>query len=118
MNENVADRTPELPVQLPQLASDLLDEARNANNGHAALTLTPARGGPLKQTLVAVSAGGTLDPEHWNGPTSLQIISGRATIDGGDQPVTAGGWTIIGEGDGIDADEDLVALLTVSPDVG
>lgn len=116
MNENVSDRTPDVPVQLPEVAADLLQEARGAEHGHAALTLTPTRGGPLKQTLVAVCAGGSLDPMHWNGPTSLQTITGRAHIDGHDAAVEPGAWTVISDGDGISADSDLVVLLTVSPD--
>lgn len=116
MNENVAARTPSLPADLPQLGTELMAEARGSDSGHAALTLTPAEGGELKQTLVAVRSGGALDPEHWNGPASLQVLDGKAAVSTVDDPLGPGGWTVIDGGASIQATDDLVALLTVSSD--
>lgn len=116
MNENVEERTPSLPADLSQLGTQLMAEAREADNGHAALTLTPAEGGSLKQTLVAVRSGGALDPEHWNGPASLQVLEGKAAISNVDDPLGVGGWTVIDDDASIQATDDLVALLTVVPD--
>ena len=113
-NDNVAARTPELPVSLQQVAGRLLEEARAGSSGHAALTLTPAKGGPLKQTLVALCDGGHLDPAHWNGPASLQVILGDAMVSGTDAEMPAGTWTMIPEGGEVSAPGDLVALVTVS----
>lgn len=115
-NPNVTARTPELPVSLADLGSSILEEARAADSGHAAVTLTPAEGGQLKQTLVAVEAGNALDPTHWNGPGSVQVIVGRASVSGLDRAVSAGGWTTVPtQGGEITAEQDLVALLTVAP---
>lgn len=116
MNENVQERTPSLPVDLHQLASRLKDEAMDADDGHSALTLTPSSGGALKQTLVAVRAGEALGPDHWNGPATIQVIEGKATLTDSDEPVVAGGWTVIGTSVSVNADDDLVALLTVAPE--
>lgn len=116
MNENVEERTPSLPANLPQLGTQLMREAREADSGHAAVTLTPAEGGELKQTLVAVRSGGSLDPEHWNGPTSIQVLDGKAAVSNVDDPLGPGSWTVIDDNASVQATDDLVALLTVAPD--
>jgi hypothetical protein len=116
-NENVADRTPEVPASLDELASSLLDEARAGDSGHAAVTLTPASGGAFKQTLVAVCEGRSLDPDRWNGPASLQVLVGAASVDGIDGTLRPGMWTVVPDaGAEISAQDDVVALLTVAPD--
>lgn len=116
-NENVQDRTPDLPVTLSDVARQLLDEARSSDSGNAALTLTPTTSGSVKQTVVAVTAGGAIGPDHWNGPATVQVLQGRARM-GGDGLGT-GEWTVVG-GDSTDvsAEDDLVVLLTVAPDAG
>lgn len=112
-NENVRERTPERPVALTALGEQLLAEANSAGDGRSALTLTPSGGG-AKQTLVAVRAGQTFGPQHWNGPTSLQVLRGAASVDGTGERLTGGSWTMIEHDDArVTADEDLVALLTV-----
>lgn len=113
-NENVADRTPDLPASLPELADQLLGEARSSDSGNAALTLTPTTSGSVKQTVVAVTAGSSVGPEHWNGPATVQVLSGRASV-GGDT-VGEGQWTVLdGEDTEIAAEDDLAVLLTVAP---
>lgn len=117
-NPNVEQRTPEPPVVLAEVATQLLEEARSSDAGHAALTLTPAEGGALKQTLVAATAGGRIAPEHWNGPASLLVLTGEATIDGDGSSTSVGEgcWVPMLHGEvGIQASEDVVALLTVVP---
>ena len=115
-NANVAARTPDLPVSLDEMASTLITEARSGDSGHAALTLTPAEGGAFMQTLVAVCAGNSLDPQRWNGPASLQVILGQASVSGVDGTLTANSWTTIPEqGADITAHDDFVGLLTVVP---
>ena len=118
-NDNVDRRTPDLPVALGDVASSLLEEARSGNSGHAAVTLTPAEGGSFMQTLVAVCEGRSLDPGHWNGPASLQVIIGEASISGTSETLTAGAWTTVpGDDADIAAKSDLVGLLTVVPQAG
>ena len=113
-NENVSDRTPDLPASLRDLATQVLGEARSSDSGNAALTLTPSTSGTVKQTVVAVKAGSSVGPEHWNGPATVQVLSGRATV-GGDT-LGEGEWTLVdGEAAEISAEEDLAVLLTVAP---
>lgn len=113
-NENVSERTPDLPASLRDVATQVLGEARSSDSGNAALTLTPTTSGGVKQTVVAVTAGSSIGPEHWNGPATVQVLSGRATV-GGDT-VGEGEWTVVeGEAADISAEDDLAVLLTVAP---
>lgn len=116
MNENVEERTPSTPVDLSEVGSRLMEEARDADSGRAAVTLTPAEGGALKQTLIAVRPGGEIGPDHWNGPASIQVIQGKATLTGADSSVPAGNWTVVDDGTTINADDELLVLLTVAPE--
>lgn len=116
MNENVEERTPTLPANLPELGAKLMQEARQGDSGRAAVTMTPAEGGVLKHTLVAVRSGETVGPEHWNGPASLQVLEGSATVSTIDTPLGPGDWTVVHGNASIQATEDLVALLIVSPE--
>lgn len=118
MNENVEERTPSLPANLPRLGTELMEEARQADSGRAAVTLTPAEGGVLKHTLVAVRSGETVGPDHWNGPASLQVLEGSATVSTIDDPLGPGDWTVVHGTTSIQATEDFVALLIVSPEAG
>jgi quercetin dioxygenase-like cupin family protein len=116
-NPNVLDRTPEPPVQLDELGAELLDEARGHANGRSALTLTPAEGGSLKQTLLAIQAGQELSEHPAPGPATIHILVGAATLTGGgeEQRLGTGAWSPIPlENHGLRAEEDLVALLTVA----
>jgi quercetin dioxygenase-like cupin family protein len=116
-NPNVAERTPDTPARLEELGARLLDEARSHGNGRSALTLTPSEGGPLKQTLLAIQAGSDLQEHPAPGPSSLLVLSGSATMSSGDGEVTleAGCWAPVPtEPHSVHADEDLVALLTVT----
>jgi quercetin dioxygenase-like cupin family protein len=116
-NPNVAERTPDTPARLEELGARLLDEARSHGNGRSALTLTPSEGGPLKQTLLAIQAGSDLQEHPAPGPSSLLVLSGSGTMSSGDGEVTleAGCWAPVPtEPHSVHADEDLVALLTVT----
>jgi hypothetical protein len=114
-NENVAARTPDLPVSLSDLAREVLQEARSSDSGNAALTLTPNESAAVKQTVIGVRAGGSVGPDRWNGPATVQVLSGRARIGGTD--LAEGQWTVVeGQGTDVTADDDLALLLTVAPD--
>lgn len=114
-NENVAARTPDLPASLEDLAREVLEEARSSDSGNAALTLTPSPSGGIKQTVIGVRAGSSVGPDHWNGPATVQVLTGRARVGGTE--VGAGEWTVVeGEGTDVAADDDLAVLLTVAPD--
>jgi quercetin dioxygenase-like cupin family protein len=116
-NPNVAARTPQVPARLEELGSRLLDEARSQPNGRSAVTLTPSEGGPLKQTLIAVRAGSELQEHPAPGPSSILVVSGSGTMSSGEGEVAleSGCWAPVPlEPHRVRADEDLVALLTVT----
>jgi hypothetical protein len=119
--ETVADRTPNAPVVLSDIATSLLTEASGGGSGTAATSLTPGRDKSFTQTLVAVTSGNQLDPGHWNGPASLQIITGSAAVvdEGGRETIVGvGEWTPLGSATAtVRAEEDVVGLLTVAPEV-
>lgn len=63
---------------LAQLTQHLLDEARSAHNGRSARLVL--HDGPLRQTLVALTAGTAL-PEHNSPPAaSMQVLVGRVAV--------------------------------------
>jgi quercetin dioxygenase-like cupin family protein len=116
-NPNVVERTPAFPARLEELGARLLEEARSQSNGRSALTLTPSEGGPLKQTLLAIRAGSDLQEHPAPGPSSILVLSGSGTLSSGEGDVAleAGYWAPVPtEPHRVHADDDLVALLTVT----
>lgn len=114
-NPNVDERTPATPVALADIGQQLLDEAGGNANGRSALTLTPAQGGPLKQTLLAIKAGQELTEHPAPGPATIQVLEGTAIVTGAAElRIGAGQWAPIPEAlHGVRAEDDVVALLTV-----
>ena len=110
---------PDMPLDLDAAAEELLREAGGMSSGRAARTLTPGAHAQLKQTLVALRAGVALSEHETNGPATIQLLRGEATITAGGEPVVrlAGGdWAIIPEErHDLQASQDTVALITVSP---
>jgi hypothetical protein len=113
-NDNVAARTPEAPVALEEVGASLLREARASDQGRSSLTLTPQEGASLKQNLVALEQGRALEPAHWNGPATVQVLSGGVSLSSAGGPLGAGMWATVSEDDDIRAHTDTVLLLTVS----
>ncbi len=115
-----ADRTPSTPegaFDLQAAADDLLGQARDAENGRTARTLTPGEGAPLKQTLMALLEGRGLSDHRSPGAATLVVLRGRATLTWGQQEleVPEGHWaTIPAVVHGLRAETDLVVLLTVA----
>lgn len=104
------------PVSLLEVARELLDEARRGDAGRAARTLTPGAGRPLKQTLLALTAGATLQEHVAPGPATIQMLMGEARLisEGKTTPLLAGEWAIIPDAaHSLEATADLAALLTV-----
>ncbi|MTV27549.1 hypothetical protein FTX61_19330 [Nitriliruptoraceae bacterium ZYF776] len=118
--DTVEARTPDRPVVLSDVASSLLAETTSSGTGNAAVTLTPgADAGGFRQTLVAMTEGSGLDPDHWNGPASVQVVVGAARVtDGGEgSTIGEGQWTqLTSAGATVRAEQDTVVLLTVAPD--
>jgi hypothetical protein len=119
--ETVERRTPDAPVVLSDMATSLLEEAgRSGSSGTSATSLTPGTARTFTQTLVAVTGGNVLDPAHWNGPASLQVVEGVAAVREGERATELGPgeWTLLTDLTGtVAAEQDLVVLLTVAPGV-
>lgn len=65
-------------THLDELAQELLNQARAAANGRAAHLVV--HDGPLRQTVIALTAGTRL-PEHNSPPAaSLHVIRGQVTV--------------------------------------
>lgn len=111
--------SPEGPLDLGAAGERLLDEARAMSSGRAAKSLTPGMHAPLTQTLVALRAGVELGDHRMNGPATIHLLAGRATInaDAGQAiELRAGQWAAIPAAlHNLDAAEDTVALITVAP---
>ena len=109
--------TQEGPQDLLELGRELLDEARRNDAGRAARTLTPGAGSPLKQTVLALTAGASLQDHAAPGAATIQILIGaaRLTSEGVSTPLLAGEWANIPDAvHGLEATEDLAVLLTVA----
>lgn len=61
----------------------LLDESLLARTGRSARTLV--KDGPLRITLVALGAGGSLAPHRAGGPIAVHVLSGRVEFRAGDE---------------------------------
>lgn len=121
MQRRHADRRdpapPEMPAALTSIGEDLLEEAASMSSGRAARTLTPGAHRPLKQTLIALTAGEALSEHSTNGPATIQLLRGAATITAGDVrlSLSAGQWATVPEGrHDLQASDDTLALITVA----
>lgn len=115
MPHTVEERTPAVPVALDRLSTELSQEARAAEHGHAAVTLTPDQDGPFKQTVVALQAGAQLSPGSWNGPATIHVLVGSVSVSELDADVTPLHWTDVPTADAtIEACENAVLLLTAA----
>lgn len=112
-------RGPDEPLDLARAASELLDEARGLAAGRSARTLTPGAGAPLKQTLLALTAGTQLEDHTAPGPTTLVGVAGTAILatQAGRLVLTEGVWTGCPRGQhSLEAVSDAVVLITVAPE--
>lgn len=106
------------PLDLTTAADDLLAQARGLSAGRAAHTLTPGSGAPLKQSLLALTAGQRLQEHRAPGPTTLLGVVGTAVLswDGAAVTLTEGVWVSCPAGPhALEAISDAVVLLTVTP---
>ena len=113
-------RTPtpaEVPLDLHHAGQELLLEAGQLNSGRSGRTMTPGHGSPLKQTLLALTAGQQLQEHLAPGPTTLLGIHGTCilTHDDGAFTLTDGMWAACPTGPHtLEAISDTVVLLTVT----
>ena len=108
-------------ISLTALARQHLQTARAANSGRSAHTIYGGHEHSLRQTLLAMTAGSTLDDHESPGESTLQVLQGRVRVTN-----SAAGWDG-SPGDhiilprvrhGLQAVEDSVVLLTVAKPVG
>jgi len=104
-------------VALGVLGDNLLAEARSASSGRSAVTVHGGHENSLRQTLIAVAAGRTLEEHENTGEVTLQLIRGRARVvavsDTAD--LVVGDYVVIPlEWDSFEALEDTVVLLTAT----
>ncbi|WP_068402183.1 hypothetical protein [Kribbia dieselivorans] len=104
---------PDTTVALPDLAERLLSEALNSAHGRAAELVV--HDGPLRQTVLALTADSALADHNPPHAATLQVLTGRVRItwDGGERTVDQGQVGQIPKSrHGVTADEDSVFLLT------
>jgi quercetin dioxygenase-like cupin family protein len=104
------------PVDLPALATELLEKAAIAPARRASRTLAHPVDG-LRQTVIALLAGADLGEHESPGPASLQVLHGRVRVVAGDGAGELRVGTIAPIPDqrhSLHADEDSVVLLSVA----
>ncbi|MGB3697093.1 MAG: cupin domain-containing protein [Gordonia sp. (in: high G+C Gram-positive bacteria)] len=104
-------------VSLPDLAAELLAEARAAHSGRASRTVRGHRDHRLRHTLIALRGGSELSDHESPGEATLQVLSGRVRLTGadGEWAGTTGALIDIPPvRHGLIADEDSTVLLTVA----
>jgi quercetin dioxygenase-like cupin family protein len=109
---------PDVPLDLEAAGQQLLDEARGMAAGRAARSLTPGPHAALTQTLLALCSGRELSEHEANGPATIQLLQGTASItsDDGVLELQRGQWAPIpASRHNLRAGDDVVALLTVAP---
>ncbi len=104
------------PIDVHALSAELLEKAGSEHSGRAGRTLPHPVDG-LRQTLIALRAGGNLSEHESPGAASLMVIRGRVRLIAGDQGVEVGPHQITPIPDqrhSLHADEDSVVLLSVA----
>ncbi|KAA1428787.1 LuxR family transcriptional regulator [Nocardioides antri] len=104
-------------VALGALGDRLLAEARSASSGRCAVTIHGGHVHSLRQTLIAVAAGHTLDEHENTGEVTLQLMRGRARVVAGSDnaDLEVGDYVVIPlQWDSFAAVEDTVVLLTAA----
>ena len=102
---------------LTALARHQLDQARAASSGRSAHTVYGGHEHVLRQTLIALAAGRTLDEHENPGEATIHVIHGRVRLIAGDTSWdgTTGDLLIVpAERHSLEAIEDTTVLLTVA----
>lgn len=111
--------TPAEPVGLMELGEGLLAQAHDLQAGRSARTLTPGAGAALKQTLLALTEGVSLQEHTAPGPATIQVLRGEVRLgaSGTSTEISAGQWAPIPtEPHDLLALTDATLLLTVATD--
>jgi quercetin dioxygenase-like cupin family protein len=103
---------------LDALAREQLEAARRSPAGRAATTVVGGHERALRQTLVALVAGTSLDDHENPGEASLYVVSGRVDLHAGDESWQARTGDLVEIPHArhrLDAVEDSAVLLTAVP---
>jgi quercetin dioxygenase-like cupin family protein len=107
---------PSAPVDLEQLSAELLEQARGQKSGRAGRTLPHPVDG-LRQTVIALTAGSSLDEHESPGSASLMVLRGRARLTAGGEVTSLDTHQIApipDERHSLHVEEDAVVLLSVA----
>jgi quercetin dioxygenase-like cupin family protein len=103
------------------LAHDLAAEVESLRAGlgekkHAGVTLAKESG--VSVVLVALRAGGSLDPHQAAGPVTIHVLDGRVRVTAGESQVEAAKRTLITVGAGVrhavEAIDESAVLVTIA----
>jgi len=104
-------------LSLTALAREHLEAARTTSSGRSAHTVYGGHEHTLRQTLIALLAGRTLDDHENPGEATLQVLHGRVRLTSADVAWDgrSGDHLVIPDArHGLEALEDSVVLLTVA----
>jgi quercetin dioxygenase-like cupin family protein len=104
-------------TSLTRLAQEQLDAAREASSGRASVTVFGGQEHDLRQTVIALAGGRSLDEHEWPGDSSLQVLVGSVRLAAGDEvwEGSEGDYLVIPpRRHDLHADTDAVVLLTVA----
>lgn len=104
------------PVDLEQLADELMERARGEKSGRAGRTLPHPVDG-LRHTVIALTAGASLDEHESPGSATLLVLRGSARLAAGEDVTSLGAHQIAPIPDrrhSLHVDEDAVVLLSVA----
>ena len=102
---------------LTALVRHHLEAAVAASSGRSAHTIYGGHEHVLRQTLIALRAGSSLDEHESPGEATLQVLHGRVTLRAGENSWNGSPGDLITIPDSrhaLDAVEDSVVLLTVA----
>jgi len=104
-------------IDLPSLATELLDRARQASSGRAAQQVYAV--GPLRAVVIGLAEGRELSEHNAPPAATLQCVTGNARLIAGDRSwvITPGQFVAIPpERHAVEALSDCVLLLSVAAD--
>ncbi|MEH1016890.1 cupin domain-containing protein [Micromonospora sp. CPCC 206060] len=101
---------------LMALAGEQVDRARGSSSGRSATTVHGGTDRTLRQTLIALTGGRSLDEHDSPGEATLHVLHGRVRLRSGAAEIegTAGDLLVVPDArHSLHADEDSAVLLTV-----
>jgi quercetin dioxygenase-like cupin family protein len=108
-------------TSLASTASAHIERARAAAHGRSAHTVHGGHDRALRQTVVALRAGTTLNEHHSSREATLQVLAGRVRLTSDTQAMEAVAGDLLpvpGVSHTLDAVEDSALLLTVAVALG